>query len=191
MPDPVWSFQYSLTQTPEQQGFSRVFNSGVEPAITLVTGGSPANRRIQVNTDNGGDVSFITSNIPSFNSAVGFTSEALVNVSGAGDAGFEARFVELFCAINIFQDRVYLERGDDSVEVATPSNAADILWRLTFDGTNVRVYRAGSLVIGPVAPKFFELLDRSFQKFQFWAEGGGTVIFKQMKYYIAGAVVPG
>lgn len=190
MADPVWSFQYATTQTPEAQGFTRLFNSGVEPVITLVTGGSPANRRIEVNMANGGDVSFITSNIPAFNAAVGFTAEAVCNVSGSGDAGFEARFTTLYAALQIYQDRVFLDRGENSIEVLTAANNADILWRMTFDGTNIRVYRAGVLVIGPVPPRVFAVEDRTFQKFQFWAEGGGTVIFKTMKYYIAGAVAP-
>lgn len=189
MPDPNWSVQYVTNQSPEQQGFTRRFNSGIEPVITLVTGGNPGQRRIEVNTDNGGDVSFITTNVPAFNSEVGFTAEMLISVNGPGDAGLEATFLDMFVGVNIFQNSVILERlGLGAVIVSTPPNNTEILWRTTFDGQFIRVYRAGQLVIGPIAPI---LHNSPFQQFQFWAEGGGTVVFKTMKYFIAGAVEPG
>lgn len=189
MPDPNWSVQYTTNQTPEQQGFTRKFNSGIEPSIVLVTGGNPSLRRIEVNTDNGGDVAFLTTNVPAFNSTVGFTAEMLVSVVGPGDAGFEATFLDMFVGLNIFQNKAVLERLSlGSIEVATPPNNVEVLWRATFDGSMIRIYRAGALVIGPVTPAFS---NPPFQQFQFWAEGGGTVVFKTMKYYIAGAVEPG
>lgn len=188
MPDPNWTVAYNFGNTPEANGFTR-FIHPPEPLVTLVTSGSPANRRIEVDTSAGGDISFLTSNVPNLNEAIGMTAEATVHVSGPGDVGFEATFLNFPVAINIFVDRVFLERlGEPAIEVLTPSNAADIIWRVTYDGTNIRVYRAGALVIGPVAPVLY---SKPSQQFQFWVESGAVAIYRALKYYLGGAVVPG
>jgi hypothetical protein len=188
MPDPIWSFTYNVSASPEAQGFTRFIHEPA-PTITIQTTGPSANRRVQVNTDAGGDVSFLTSNVPALNSTAGFTAEALMSVNGVGNGGFEATFLDKDVQVLIYQTKaqILLNTGVAG-EVITASNASDTLWRATFDGTHIRLYRAGVLVLGPLLPTVY---TSPYQRFQFWAEGGGTVIVKAMKYFIAGAVVPG
>ena len=187
MADPVWSAQYNFGSTPEQNGFTR-FLYHPNPVITPVTSGPGANRRLEVDTSAGGGVSFLTTSVPAFNAALGMTAEITVNVTGPGDAGFEVTFLEFPIGLNIYTDRATLERiGTTPLEAATASNSADIAWRITFDTTNLRVYRAGALVFGPLAPVMY---PKPSQQFQFWVEGGSAAIYRGMKYYIAGAVAP-
>lgn len=193
MPTPSWSFTYNMAQTPEANGFTRLIHSP-DPIITLVTSGTPANRRIEVNTDGGGDLICLINNVPSFSVANGMTAEALINVAGAGDVGFEARFIGLAISVSIFSGKVRLEipfsqTTPTYVEAATAANNADILWRTTFDGSNARIYRAGVLVLGPVS-MIVKVGEMPQANFMFWFEGGGTGIIKSMNFFIGGPVVP-
>src|SRR6266705_5828429 len=178
MADPVWTFTYSMNQTPEGNGFTRVIHAP-DPVVTLVTGGAPANRRIEVDTSAGGDISFLISTVPALDDVVGMTAEALCNVSGPGDVGFESTFLTLDVQLIILEpSATLLLVGQPGITVATASNNADILWRITYGGAldqNIRVYRAGILTIGPQAPVF---QTNPFQQFQFFVEGGSVGIFK-------------
>lgn len=202
MPTPSWTFSYNMAQTPEQNGFTRLNQSPPMPVINLVTGGNPANRRIEVTTiaanpDQGiqaNDIVFLINNIPNFDVAIGMTAEALLSVSGVGDVGFEARFIGIAISVSIFQDRVRLEAPWLStvptyIEAPTLPNDVNVLWRTTFDGADARIYRAGVLALGPVAiPLRVAALPQS--NFMFWFENGGTGIIKAMNFFIGGAVVP-
>lgn len=187
MPTPNWSFSYAMAQTPEQNGFTRFIHEPT-PSVVLTQSGTPSNRRITVDTSGGGDISFLTSNIPSLNSAIGMTAEALCNVSGPGDLGFEGTFLDLDVQLLIYATKVQLITGGGPVaEVATASNSVDTLWRLTYGNNAINVYRAGALVIGPQVPILY---TSPFQRFQFFVEGGSVGIFKSMNYFLGGPVVP-
>lgn len=202
MPTPNWSYAYQTSQTPEANGFTRLNQTPPMPVVTLVTGGSPAQRRIEVTTipndpDTGqqaNDIVFLINNVPSFDVSRGMTAEAMLNVSGAGDVGFEARFIGVALSVCVFQNRVTLEAPwkpdlPTYFEAATANNNADLLWRTTFDGANAMIYRAGVAVLGPI-PIPLRIAALPQANFMFWFEGGGVGIIKQMNFFIGGAVVP-
>lgn len=193
MPTPTWSYSYNISQTPEANGFTRINQSLPAPTVLLQMTGTTANRRIQVTSIAGeGDLLFLINDVPSFDAGRGMTAEGLINVSGPGDVGFEARFIHFAASVSIFTDKVRLERPwsqetPSYVEALTPSNNADILWRTTFDGSNVRIYRAGALVLTVPSGQIAGL---PLPSFMFWFEGGGVGIIKSMNFYIGGAVAP-
>lgn len=187
MPDPVWTNDYSMNQTPEQNGFTRrLYNS---PSIQTVTGGNPAQRRIEIGST-GGDAVFELSNVPSLQLSNGATIEVLCSCTGAGDAGFELTFINTHFGIQVYQTAISVLVNDGQGEhiVATASNSADTRIRATVasDGT-LNVYRNGSLIDTRTMPADVHALPSVL----FWGEGGGTQIFRQMRFYLGGPVVPG
>lgn len=188
MPDPVWTAEYDFSSTPEANGFTRVLYN--TPTLTLVTSGSPANRRVEVNSDQG-SVVFVTSSIPSFDDSVGATGEAGLAVSGTGDAGFEMTFLNRAMLIQIFQSSLLVtlagDTGEQNYEFVTGDNTANTLWRATYQSGQLRVYRAGVLVAGPLT---VPVAIKPFQRFLWWGEGGGAQVFRKLVYYVGGAVAP-
>jgi len=193
MPDPVWTASYNFAQTPEGNGFTRtLYNS---PVVTLTTSGSPANRKVVVDSTNG-DVVFLTSAVPSLDSGVGATAEFQVAVTGAaeGDAGVELTFLDRAVLVQVYPNKIVTSICNDLIgnqeqTFATASNGTDTLVRITFDATkNLRVYRAGTLVAGPLST---DNCVKPFQRVLWWAESGAVATFKIFRYYIGGAVVPG
>jgi len=141
--DPNWTYVYDLAKTPTANNFTQTFS--VNPAlVTIVNTGNPANRRVEINSSSG-DAIFITSIIPSLDSVTGATAEFNLAISGPGDGGFELTFLNRAFGINVFQDKVLLDVCGDAqasgvfIEVATPSNTVDTLWRVTWDGANIRL----------------------------------------------------
>jgi hypothetical protein len=192
MPDPVWTAQYNFANTPENNGFTRIVTGN--PIITLTTGGPTANRKVTIDSTNG-EVFFVTSNIPSFNSEVGVTCECSVSSNGVGDAGFEVTFLDLAFGLNVYSNSVLLTLCADppnsfqEVVINTPPNTSQTLFRVIIDSSKkISIYRVGVLITGP-----HQMLPciKPFQRFLWWSEGGGTQVFNGMKYYLGGAVAPG
>lgn len=189
MADPVWTSQYNTAQTPEGNGFSRTLYNN--PTVNIVSSGTPANRRVEIVSNSGACV-FETASVPSIDSSIGVTAESLLSCNGTGDAGFELTFLDRFCGINVFANKIILSLPDGSGGVteqtfATAANTGDTLIRFTYspDGTG-RIYRAGALVTAVALPE----LAKPNQRVLFWGEGGGTQTFKTMKYYLGGPVAP-
>jgi len=192
MADPNWTAQYNFGQTPEQNGFTRILYGS--PTVNLVTTGHTSNRRIEVNST-AGDVVFLLSSTPSLNNkTLGATVEAVVAVSGSGDAGFELTFQTNHFGIQIYSDRitVAINDGNEPTAVAVgQSNSADTTVRATVtpgEGTDgrLRVYRNGVLVhTVDLIPS-----DQPMPRVLFWAESGGTQVFRAMKFYVGGPVAP-
>jgi len=191
MPDPVWTAAYNYGQTPEQNGFTRQLYG--TPSILQQTSGSPANRRVEINSDNG-DAIFLSSGVPALSSVLGATAEAVVRVSGAGQAGFELTFLDRAVLVQIFQSRIELTLCQNApphqvdVPIPTAANTSNITVRLTYDGTNIKVWRNGVLIDGP---RPLLQCTKPFQRVLWWGEAGGVQVFQSMRYYIAGAVEPG
>ena len=192
MPDPNWTLNASFSQTPESNGFTRETYGA--PVINQVTTGPQANRRVEVNTDAGGVV-WKTSQVPSLDPAIGCTLEYVCSCSGAGNAGIELTFLSRAVMVQVYQNKIVSILASDGIpqqvitEAATASNASDTTVRVTFDSSNnIRVYRNGTLIIGPVA---VPVCVKPFQRILWWAEEGGTQIFKQVKAWLGGAMAPG
>ena len=190
MADPVWTAQYNYSTTPELNGFTRILYK--TPVVTEVRTGPTANRRVQINSASG-DAVFLTSTVPALDPVLGATAEAVVNVTGPGNAGFELTFLTKALLLQVYSSGIGLTVCDDVAGEQfylrqTPFNNIDTKVRLTLDGSNnVNVYREGSGVVGPVPGG---QCTKSFQRVLWWAEGSGTQTFKGMKYYIGGAVAP-
>lgn len=189
--DPNWSTQYSFSQTPEQNGFTRILYGS--PVVTLVTGGQAANRRIELNTANG-DVVFLLSTTPALNNkTLGATVEVVVAVTGSGNAGYELTFQTNHFGVQVYTDRitVVVNDGNGPVECAVGLlNILDTTVRATVtpegaDGV-LRVYRNGLLVY----TKALVPSDQPLPRVLFWGEEGGTQIIRAMKFYIGGPVAP-
>lgn len=187
MADPVWSGQYNYAQTPEQNGFTRVLYNA--PVITLVTGGTPASRRVEV-TSNAGDAVFQTTSVPALSVANGATVQIQVQVSGAGDAGYELTFQQLVFQVQVYANRVTVTVPDGTGEHQVDSNdnsAATVTVRSTVDATGVlRTYRNTVLIDTRQLPAN----TQPFQRVLWWGEGGGLQTFRQMAYYTGGPVAP-
>ena len=200
MPDPVWTMRYQMNQTPEGNGFTRSFDYTLQAIVTEVTGGSPANRRVELDARAGLDcgVVFLTSTVPSLDFTQGATAETIVNVSGDsnGNAGIELTFLSYAVALQVYPGKVKLYapgdgNPDPSVDVTVPtaSNNADIKWRITFDTLHqVHIYRDDLLVIGPVV---VPIVVKPFQRVLWWAEGGVLTIWRAFRFYVGGAVPAG
>lgn len=201
MPDPTWTDEYNLQSSPEDNGFGRQL-VGI-PTIVEQTTGSPANRRVEIQSDLG-DVIFTTAAVPSLDEAVGASAEVDVEVTGQGDAGFEFTFLDGAALVNVFSDLVNLSipQGDDGTPGTelnfASNNTVPIRIRLTVDPSrNVRLYRAliadlvwselTNVSTPPVAP----VTAKPFQRVLWWGEGGGTQIFRGLRYFTGGPVVPG
>jgi hypothetical protein len=186
MPDPIWTAQYNFSQTPEANGFTRqLYNA---PVVTLVTTGATANRRVEINSNNG-DAIFLTSSVPSLNKTLGTTMQVQVAVSGVGDAGFEMTFLDLYFLVMIYADRIMItiDNGQPETEISVAANTATTTVRATISADNtLRVYRNTVLIHTVVLPTS----QKPFQRVLWWGEGGGTQTFRQMAYFIAGAVQP-
>lgn len=187
MPDPVWSAQYSTNQSPEQNGFTRrLYNS---PTVNEVTGGNPANRRLELVTTNG-DAVFELTSVPALNLSNGATAEVIASSSGPGHAGFELTFNQTNFGVHIYPNSIAVVVSDGLGEhvVATAANTSDVTVRATVSSdSTLRVYRAGVLIETRVMPPDPHNLPSAL----FWGEGGGTQIFKAMRFYIGGPVAPG
>lgn len=184
MPDPTWSFEYDFSKTPEQNLLFRTEYS--DPALTLFTHGG--NKRLEINSDSG-DMIFTTAFQPTFHEPM--TVEILMSVNGAGDGGFEATMAGKAFAIAVTEDDVSVTLPADispyTNTIPTSSNTTDILWRATYDGSDFRLYRNTSLVEGPEScPNY----TYPVQRFLFWGESGGTVVFKKISYSIGTAISP-
>lgn len=196
MADPVWTEEYNMGNTPENNGFTRTLQNS--PIITENTTGNPSNRNVEINSDNGNAI-FLTASIPSLSLPPGATLEAEGSVSGSGDGGFELTFLDSAILVNVFEGFVNYSMpsgvdnqgnpvGPIEEEVDTPSNNARLIWRVTIDGDRFwNIYRAGVLVAGPIPAHF---ITKPFQRVLWWGEGGGIQTFYSMKYYIGGAVAP-
>ena len=186
MADPVWTNQYALNQTPEQNGFTRVLYSS--PVVNAVTTGTPANRRVEI-TSSTGDAVFVLSNVPSLDISNGATIETTLSCSGSGDAGFELTFQTTHFGIQVYQNSVTVVVADGLPEhtIDTSSNSSDTIIRATVSSDNtLRVYRAGVLVDTRSMP----LDNHPLPRVLWWGEAGGTQIFRALKYYVGGAVAP-
>lgn len=196
MPDPVWTEEYNMGNSPEANGFTRTLQNS--PIITENSIGNPANRNVEINSDNGNAI-FLTSVVPSLIIPPGATLEAEGSVSGSGDGGFELTFLDCAILVNVFENLVNysMPSGVDNQgnpvsfieeDVSTASNNTRIIWRVTIDMNRIwNIYRAGVLVAGPISAHF---LTKPFQRILWWGEGGGLQTFYSMKYYIGGAVAP-
>ena len=192
MPDPAWTAQYNFAQTPEGNGFTRQLHN--DPIVTLIQGGNPANRRVDVDSTNG-DAVFLTSQVPSLDSTIGATIEMTVAVSGAadGNAGFELTFLDRAVLVMVFPNKIGLtvaqDAGQFDQEIPTASNSGDTEIRVTFDATKaLRVYRNDVLIAGPIST---QTAVKPFQRVLWWCEAGAIATFRVMRYYLGGAVVPG
>lgn len=194
MPDPAWTQNYATNQSPESNGFTRNINRS--PVITEITTGNPANRRVEIDSDNG-DVVFLTSSVPSLDPLVGVTIEADIQTAGPGDAGFELTFLNAAVLVNVYSGSVDISipRGDDGTGasettfITADNGDTEHIWRYTFDASrNVRLYRDEILVGGPILAS---TVTKPFQRVLWWGEGGGTQIYWGFRYFIGGAVVPG
>ena len=192
MPDPAWSFQASFSQLPEANGFTRELYGS--PVINAVTTGPQANRRLEVNTDNGGVV-FFTTQIPSLSTVSGCTMEFVCSCNGIGNAGIELTFLDRVVTVQVYQNKVQLRMVSDGIpqevvnEANTAANTSDTTFRVTFDDQNkARVYRNGTIILGPTD---VPTCVKPFQRVLWWAEEGGTQIFKQIRFWLGGAMIPG
>ena len=192
MPDPNWSTQFNFSQTPETNGFTRqVYGT---PVIQEVTSGSQANRRVEINTD-AGSVVWGTTQVPSLDPTIGCTLEYVCNCTGTGNAGIELTFLSRVVAVQVYAAEVRFYTVQDGVEpppptiVLTTANSANTTIRVTFDSSNnVRVYRNGTLIIGPQA---VPVAVKPFQRVLWWAEEGGVQTFRTIKVWLGGAMAPG
>jgi hypothetical protein len=192
MPDPAWTQQYQFNQSPEGNGFTRRLYR--TPIVTEVTGGNPANRRVEIDSTNG-DAVFITSAVPSLDSSVGATAEMVVNVTGAadGNAGVELSFLDRAVLLMVYPNKIGIsaaqEDGQIEQEVATASNAPDTEVRMTLDASkDLRIYRNDALILGPIST---QTKTKPFQRVLWWGESGALVTFRALRYYLGGAVIPG
>jgi hypothetical protein len=186
MADPNWTAQYQFNLTPEQNGFTRILYGS--PTVTTVTGGTPANRRIEVNS-NAGSVVFELSNVPSLNLTNGATIEALVAVTDSGHAGMELTFQSTHFGVHIYTNRieVLVADGEPPVSYATASNAGDTKVRVTVSpDSTLRVYRNDVILATRQMPAYQHALPRVL----FWAEEGGTQTFRSLKYFLGGPFAP-
>src|SRR5574341_700713 len=127
MPDPVWSAQYQMNQAPEANGFTRVLYGA--PLVTEVTGGSPAQRRVEIASDAGSAV-FVTSSVPSLDDTIGVTAELVARSGAPGNVGFECTFLDRALGVRMYADRIFVDIPGDApgsginLEIATAGNAA-------------------------------------------------------------------
>jgi hypothetical protein len=193
MPDPTWTEEYNLQSSPEVNGFTRQLDGS--PVVNEVTSGNPSQRRVEIDSTNG-DAIFVTSNVPAFDKTVGATLEADVQCTGTGDIGFEITFLDGVCLAMIWQDRITIEFPTGQTipgaeyEAAGQDNSTNpVKVRLLAkpDG-NFECYRDGVLILGPLP---YSDAVRSFQRFLWWGEGGGTQKMRGIRYYLGGAVAPG
>lgn len=190
MADPNWSSQYNFGQMPEQQGFTRILYGS--PVVNTVTTGAAANRRVDITTD-AGDCVFVTSNVPALNEAVGITAEASVVVSGSGNAGFQAVFLQFAVELDVKSNlmRIIMPGISNTTvdqEFTGQNNTSPVLIRLTVNPAGVvRIYRnAIQLGNGFQRPSQPQVQ----QSFQWWGEGGGLQSFRALKTYWGGEVAP-
>lgn len=196
MPDPVWTSQYSTSNTPENNGYTRRTKNS--PTINEVRTGTVSNRRVEINSTNGEAV-FETTNAPALNSATGATLEVMLNVSGTdaeSHAGCELTFSNRAVIFQVHPNACRVTIAGDNgtgqeYDIATAANNSDILWRATYSGTatnQFRLYRAGTLVAGPYN---LSTTTKPSARILWWVEAGATATFKAIKTYVGGAVAPG
>jgi len=184
MADPVWTNQYNLAQTPEQNGFTR--NLYGNPTINAITSGTPANRRVELTTDQGG-VAFVTSSVPSLNDAVGATAEVLIQTNGSGNAGFELTFLNHIVAVRVYQTKIFIDILDGQThQYNTADNSGQTRIRFTYANGSMSLYRNAVLIDTLPVP----VNVMPFQRVLWWGEEGGLQTWRELKYYIGGAVAP-
>lgn len=194
MPDPNWTQSYNYANSPENNGFTRVLTNS--PVISEISSGPPADRRLEIDSNNGAAV-FLTSQVPTLDPQIGITAEYRARVSGTGNAGIEATFLNAAVLLMLYADRLELsiptDRPDNSdrilVSVSGLNNTVDTVIRLTFSAARaVTIYRNGTALTGPwTAPT----LNKPSQRLLFWGEAGGTQVFTLMRWYQGGPVAPG
>lgn len=191
MPNPNWTAEYAFNALPEANGFTREVVGA--PVQTIVTSGSPANRRVELQSDQG-SVIFHGAGIP-LNEVVGATMECIVNVTGVGDAGFELTFLERHIGIQIYASRVTvtLPDGQEPHEILTPSNGSNTTFRATLiriaGVATLNLHRAGAPV--PIGTFIVPAYSHASPRVLFWGEEGGTQIFRALRYWLGGAMAPG
>lgn len=192
MPDPVWTQQYDMSQTPEANGFTRILQGA--PVVTLTTGGNPANRRVEINS-NAGDVSFVTSSVPALDDAVGVTAEMVARSGTPGNAGFECLFLSRALGVRMYASSIIVDLPGSvpgsgvQVTIPTADNAAaDVTLRFTYSAGTFRLYRNVVQIGGDLAAPAFV---QAFQRVSWWGEEGGTQLVRALRYYIGGPVIPG
>jgi hypothetical protein len=187
MADPVWTQQYALNQTPEQNGFTRTLYGS--PTVNTVTGGTPSSRKVEILSTASDSCVFSTSNVPAINSSVGITAEIIASCTGAGDAGFECTFLDRYVGVQLYSNKITIVISNGQAESVFPTaaNTADTTVRFTYspDGTG-RVYRNAVLISAFAIPAE----TKPFQRVLWWGEGGGTQVFKALRYYLGGPVAP-
>lgn len=199
MPDPTWTDDYNFGNTPESNGFTRTLTGS--PVVTEVTSGNPANRRVEINSDNG-DAVFLTASVPSLDDLVGATGEFEAQCTGGGDVGFEITMLGTVILVNVFETFVelYCPAGDDpvaqptiSLEYSGQDNTVTTKWRVTIGpepDQECHLYR-DEVELTPVGGINLNDVTKSFQRVLWWGEGGGTQVLRGMRYYQGGPVVPG
>lgn len=200
MPDPAWSAEYNMGQTPEQNGFT--LDASSNATITLVTSGNPSLRRIEIDTSGGTQGIYRTTQIPALDEDVGVTVEADVEMSAAasGSAGFELTFLTYAILADVFESVEHPDQtvgpgvninepgGFDVIAKTDSFTTARKLRMLFHPNKTVELYFDGTQLIGPTAAM---TVVKPFQRVMFWGEGGGTQIFRGFRYYTGGAVAPG
>jgi hypothetical protein len=182
--------QYMFNQTPENNGFTREFYR--DPPLTVVnqiTGGNPAERRVEIDSRGGGGCVFFTSSVPSLDASVGVTAEVDVSVEGVGDAGFELTFLDYAILLNIYEESIDVNCPGYGNVVSTDPNTAITKFRLLFKPSHeIEIYRQGVLILGP---DLLPSIVKPFQRVLWWGEGNSLATFKGLKYWSGGAMPPG
>jgi hypothetical protein len=194
MADPIWSDQYDYSKSPEDNNYSRVIYSKLDPSPT---GADPVitEKSTEVEIDsNNGSVVFVTENPVGMEKSKGITVDFTVTVTGVGHAGVELTFMDCAILVQIYESRleIYCPQGRSKVpwtnqNIATMANS-NITYRITYDETNgVSVYRGKTKYFGPaLTPK----IPKPYNRILWWGEGGGKQVFHSFKYYFDGTVVP-
>lgn len=191
MPDPVWDWTYSTANTPEVNGFTLTADS-VAGAVTAVTSGNPANRRVDIDGSIGNAI-YLRTNVPALDSQFGGTFEIEAEFSGgvAGQSvlGVEATFQDAGIVLDILPDEIALSFPGGPLVITGMANGPRALYRLAFTNSRaVSVYKNGAQVgttevVGTVVKPARRVL--------WWGEGPGIKRIWAMRYYLGGGVAPG
>lgn len=192
MADPVWTNQYNTALGPEQNGiFTQANVYSVASTINSITSGNPSNRRLEiVGSDVNSGAVWITSQVPTLDPNIGVTIETLVQVSGDNDcnAGYELTFLDRAIGVQVHQNRITIQvqDGQGLHTFLTADNSGQTRVRLTYANGIASIYRNASLVGTISVPS----VTFPSQRVLYWAEGQGTVIYRELKYFVGGAVAP-
>ncbi len=192
MADPVWTNQYNTSLDPDQNGTFTQQVGQYNPASTLniIKTGQQANRRLEItgSSTSSGAV-WITSQVPTLDPNVGVTIESLVQVSGDDQCnfGYELTFLDRAIGLQVHQNRitVQVQDGQGLHIFNTADNSGQTRVRLTYGAGNANVYR-NAVLLGTIAVPSTPFPS---QRVLYWQEGQGTVIIRELKYFVGGAVV--